>query len=325
MIPPDVQSGNGLVAAITQSRCCIWVSDEFGKVLAAVLDRKNRNPHQTQIATHLLKLYGKADGTYGGAAHSAGIKNRIVQPHFCLLGLTTGSTLFESVDAGNVSDGLFGRIAFWPVQDRPKRRRMKKVDVPANLTDKVRTWMEWKPIGNLGDEWPNPAVLEMADDALARWESHSEAIDDRMDEENETRNAIWGRVAARSMKLAMVHRAARAEGDPAQIAWQFCEIEMIDIEWGIKVSNWLARIACQLIEQNFRDKSTDELCLIIQQAVAIAGEVTSRDIVRQFRKFTTGDVVAAAKRLESQGKVLIERQPTKGRPKYVIRPLNYPA
>lgn len=319
IIPPDVQSGNGLLAAISQSRCCIWVSDEFGKVLAAVLDKKNRNPHQTQIATHLLKLYGKADGTYGGAAHSAGVKNRIVQPHFCVLGLTTGSTLFESVDASNVSDGLFGRIAFWPVQDRPKRRRMKKVDVPAELTDKVRQWMEWKPIGNLGAEYPSPAVLAMSGDVLARWESHSEAIDERMDEESETRNAIWGRVAARSMKLAMVHRAAREQSDPAQVAWEFCELEMVDIEWGIKISNWLARIACQLITENFRDQTTNELCDIIQQAIGLGAEVTSRDIVRQFRKYSTGDVIAAARRLESEGKIVIEKQPTKGRPKYIMR------
>jgi len=321
IIPPDVQSGNGLLAAITLSRCCIWVSDEFGKVLAAVLDKKNRNPHQTQIATHLLKLYGKADGTYGGAAHSAGVKNRVVQPHFCVLGLTTGSTLFESVDASNVSDGLFGRIAFWPVQDRPRRRRMKKVDVPKELTDKVAEWMAWKPIGNLGDEYPNPAVLEMTDEALKRWESHSEAIDERMDEQSETRNAIWGRVAARSMKLAMVHRAAREESNPAQVAWEFCEIELVDIEWGIKLSNWLARIACQLIAEQFRDRTTDQICDIIEQAIGIGGEVSTREITRAYRRFSSGDVMAAARRLEAGGKVVVERKNTtgRGRPSWVVR------
>jgi hypothetical protein len=321
IIPPDVQSGNGLVSAINVSRCCIWVSDEFGKVLAAVLDKKNRNPHQTQIATHLLKLYGKADGIYGGAAHSGGVRNRIVQPHFCVLGLTTGSTLFESVDASNVSDGLFGRIAFWPVQDRPRRRRMKKVDVPAELIDKVAHWMAWQPIGNLGAEYPAPAVLEMSSEALARWESHSEAIDERMDEESETRNAIWGRVAARSMKLAMVHRAARETGDPGAIAWEFVEIELIDIEWGIKVSNWLARIACQLISENFRDRTTDQLCDIIEQSIGLGGEVSTRDITRAYRRFSSGDVMAAARKLEASGKVVIERKNSagRGRPSWVVR------
>ena len=320
-IPPDVQSGNGLLAAISHSRCCIWISDEFGKVLASVLDKKNRNPHQTQIATHLLKLYGKADSTYGGAAHSAGIKNRIVQPHFCVLGLTTGSTLFESVDATNVSDGLFGRIAFWPVQDRPKRRKMKKTDVPKELTDRVREWMEWTPHGSLGIEYPDPRTVYMTKDALDRWEIHSEAIDERMDEESETRNAIWGRVAARSMKLALVHRASREEGNPAIVDWDTKAIEMEDIEWGIKISNWLARIACQLIVENFRDRTTDQLCEIILQAVGIGGEVKTRDITRAYRRYSSGDVMAACRRLETEGKIVVDQTKGqgRGRPSYVIR------
>lgn len=321
IIPPDVQSGNGLLASIADARCCIWVSDEFGKVLAAVLDKKNRNPHQTQIATHLLKLYGKADGIYGGAAHSAGVRHRIIQPHFCVLGLTTGSTLFESVNASNVSDGLFGRIAFWPVQDRPKRRRMQKTEVPAALVDKVRQWASWTPPGELGPEFPEPVMLTMDPPSLARWEMHSDAIDDRMDEESETRNAIWGRVAARSMKLAMVHRAARETADPSQINWPLCEIEMVDVEWGITVSNWLARIACQLITENFVDETTNVLCSLIEDAVADRSEVTTRDITRAYRKYSSGDVMAAAKRLEDAGKLIIDRKKSqgRGRPSFVMR------
>ena len=142
-----------------------------------------------------------------------------------------------------------------------------------------------------------------------------------MAEESEIRNAIWGRVAARSMKLAMVHRAARESGDPAAVDWESVNIEMQDIDWGIKVSNWLGRIACQLIVENFRDRTTDELCGIIQQAIALGGEITTRDITRAYRKYTSGDVMAAAKRLEANGKVVIEQKNAagRGRPSWVVR------
>lgn len=319
IIPPDVQSGNGLLAAIAECRCCIWLSDEFGKVLASVLDKKQRNPYQAQIATHLLKLYGKADGTYGGAAHSAGFKHRIIQPHFCVLGLTTGSTLFESVGAPNVSDGLFGRIAFWPVQDRPPRRRMVKVSVPGELVGRVSEWMAWNPGGNLGAEHPDPATIEMEPDALRRWESHSEAIDSRMDEESETRNAVWGRVAARSMKLAMVHRASRLETDPGAANWDLVTIEMKDIEWGIAMANWLARISCELIAEKFVDCTAVHLLDLIRGALATQEEVRVRTVARSSRLITTGDVMSAAKELQRRGEAILEKTPTKGRPRWVIR------
>jgi hypothetical protein len=57
MIPPDVQSGNGLVHAIAKQKYAIWVCDEFGKTLEAVLDKKASNAHAKQIGIHLLKLY----------------------------------------------------------------------------------------------------------------------------------------------------------------------------------------------------------------------------------------------------------------------------
>jgi hypothetical protein len=163
----------------------------------------------------------------------------------------------------------------------------------------------------------------MSQDALGRWECHSDAIDERMDTESETRNAIWGRVAARSMKLAMVHRAAREAGDPGKVAWDFLEIELCDVQWGISLSNWLARIACQLISENFADRTTQQLCDIIQQAVGAHGEITTREITRAYRRFSSGDVMAAAKVLEEVGKVVIEKQSQskRGRPSYVIRPL----
>lgn len=319
IVPPDVQSGNGLMSALAENRCCTWVADEFGKVLAAVLDKKQRNPHQSQIATYLLKLYGKADSVYSGAAYAGGTKYRVVQPHLCVLGLTTDSTLFESVDASNVADGLFGRIAFWPVKDRPKRGKMTKADVPGELVRKAAMWAAWQPSGNLGSEFPDPAMLRMSPDALRRWTSHSDAIDDRMDEESETRNAIWGRVAARSMKLAMVHRAARIDEDPSINDWEQTQIELEDMEWAVSIANWLARIACQLIGDNFVDNTTMSIQNAIRGFLEAHSEVSVRTVSRAKRTWTTGGVVSAAKQLEKAGVLELAKESTGGRPRWMIR------
>jgi hypothetical protein len=263
-------------------------------------------------------MYGKADATYSGAAHSDGVRNRIVQPHLCVLGLTTGATLFESVDASNVSDGLFGRIAFWPVQSRPARRRMEKTEPPELLVTRVREWMSWEPTGNLGSEFPDPPTIAMSVPALERWEAHSAAIDERMESEMETRAAIWGRVAARSMKLGLVHMAARQTADPGQLAWEFLEIELSDIEWGIRVSNWLAKIACELVNQNFVDPATSRNRAVIIEAVNQCGEVKTRDILRACRRMTAGELMATAQDLEAAGMIEIRKSQTGGRPTIVL-------
>lgn len=314
IIPPDVQSGNGLIKALAERRSAIWISDEFGKILASILDKKARNPHLSAIATHLLKMYGKADTTYLGSAHAAGTQNAINQPHLCVLGLTTGSTLFESTTASNVSDGLFGRIAFWPIQERPRRKRMRSQPVPVPLVEKTATWLHWFPGGNLSCENPQPVVIEMTPRSMERWEHHQDLIDERMESENELRSAIWGRVAARSMKLALVHRVARV-ANPEEQDWSAVLIEEQDINWGIRVANWLARVCCQLVLENFHNDGLWKVKKTIVEAVASKGEIESRAIKRAHRSIASNDVEAAAIELESDGKIAIRKEKTGGRDK----------
>lgn len=316
LLPPDVQSGNGLLSAVDETPCGIWICDEFGKVLEAVLDAKG-NGHVKQIGTHLLKLYGKASGFYGGAAHAAGKKHAINQPHLCLLGLTTGQ-VFTSIDSKQVQDGLIGRLAFWPVQNRPRRRTATAMDVPEGFAAEVRQWLHWEPCG-LNPENPRPHTVRMTNEALERWESHADAIDAKMEHEFESRAAIWGRVAARAMKLALVHRCSRLGGDPASMDWVFVQCELQDIDWGIRIANWLGRISCNLIRENVNDVQAQKARKILLDAVTAKGQIDKRTLMREFTSVTGGEIAAAAENLKASGLIEIEEQPTGGRKKVVYR------
>jgi hypothetical protein len=311
MLPPDVQSGNGLMHAIALNPCSVWVCDEFGKILQAVLDKKG-NQHVKNIGNHLLKLYGKSAGTYGGAAHSDGVRNKVDQPHLVVLGLSTASTVFDSITSENVADGLLGRIAFWPVQDRPEPKTdLEIVTPPEELVAKVASWIQFAPGGgNLASVNPNPETVKMSVDARLRWQSHAKQIDEKMRSEPESRAAVWARVATRSMKLALVHRCARVEEPPANTCWDFVQVEIQDVNWGIKLANWLAKIACGLVKENTIDKSLGKAKSILTKAVE-SGPANRRDILRAFRSVTAGDLDAAAIELG----LTTRKELTGGRPK----------
>lgn len=313
MFPPDVQSGNGLMKAITGIPCGIWVCDEFGKVLESILDKKSNNGHAKQIGTHLLKLYGKASGVYGGAAHADGLRNQVIQPHLVLLGLTTGQ-MFESIDSHQIQDGLFGRLAFWPVQNRPKRRQARALPVPDSLSDPVRAWLDWEPSG-LNPDYPLPVTLEMSQESIRRWNEHADAIDAKMEHESESRAALWGRVAARAMKLSMVHRAALMEGNPATTDWQFVYVELQDMEWGIKIANWLARVACGLVRENIVDTQANRAKQILMAAVQKMESISRFDLLREFRSISASEFTSAAEDLQKGGFINIVLESSRGRPK----------
>jgi hypothetical protein len=310
MFPPNVQSGNGLIHAVAKQPCGIWVCDEFGKTLQAILDKKG-NKHLKDIGTNLLTLYGKANATYGGAAHSDGVRNKIVNPHLVLLGLSTGSTVFSHVSTEQVADGLIGRIAFWPVQERPKRKKRKTIVRPSDeLIAGVKSWVDFAPGGNLGSLNPETKTIQMSFDANERWDQHEAAIDEKMDSESSSRAAVWGRVAARAMKYALIHRMSRMETTPSTTEFAFVMIEIQDVNWGIKLANWLARIACQLIEQNTIDAGKAKAKTILSKAIE-QGPVNANDLIRAFRDLSSGDFAAAAQELGLR----IRLEKTKGRPR----------
>lgn len=319
LLPPDVQSGNGLLKAVSDHPQGLWICDEFGKVLEAILDRKSNNGHAKQIGTHLLKLYSKASGIYGGAAHADGARNEIVQPHLCLLGLTTGQ-IFESIDSRQIQDGLFGRIAFWPVQNRPKRKTARVSAAPEDLERLVRLWLNWEPTSGLHRSVPKPEMIEMSDAALERWETHANAIDERMENESESRAAIWGRVAARAMKLGIVHRVARVEDDPSHVDWQFVRVELHDIDWGIQLANWLARVACGLIRENVVDRQHERAKAVLLAAAGQTPEgISHRDLTRAYRSISNSEFTAAANDLQANKRIEILQESSGGRPKVVYK------
>lgn len=318
MLPPDVQSGNGLLKAVHEMPCGIWVCDEFGKMLEAIIDRKSNNGHAKQIGTHLLKLYSKSAGSYGGAAHADGIRNQVDQPHLVLLGLTTGQ-MFETIDSRQIQDGLFGRIAFWPVQNRPKRKTARALPVPEKIAAIVRSWQQWQPTNGMMEK-PTPKIIEMAGQSMERWDRHADAIDSRMEHESESRAAIWGRVAARAMKLSMIYRAARLDMEPSSADWQFILIEKQDIDWAIRLANWLARVACGLIRENVVDSQAARARHVLETVVMKAGSVARRDLMREYRSISGSEFTSAAEGLQAEGRIEIVTDSTRpGSPRVFYR------
>lgn len=291
VMPPDVQSGNGLMKALSVNPSAVWVCDEFGKLLQAVFDKKG-NAHLKGVGTNLLKLYGKSGGVYGGASHSDGVRNRINQPCLTVLGLATPSSVFDYLSPESVSDGLFGRIAWYPVQERPDvKENMIHQDCPESLASLVRLWGNWFPGGDLASINPIPIEIKCSSEAQRRWDSHAKLINDKMKDESESRAAIWSRVAARSMKLAIVSRLSKLASPPPSEAVGGIETE--DIEWGIKLGNWLAGISCGLALEAFGLRPLGKAMSVLGQAT-LDGPKTRRDLTRKFKTINAGDFHAAA-------------------------------
>ena len=313
LVPADVQSGNGLLAAIATNKCCLWVVDEFGKFMDAALKERGGNAFLNQVVTLMLKMYTKASGNYTGAAHASGTKNAILEPHFCVLGLTTAG-FFDNITGSQLRDGLFGRLALWPIQERPTAN--VNIDgrkpVPESLIDRVRAWIEWTP-EEFETGRPLPKALIPTPECLRRITDHIQAIDAKMDGEFETRAAIWARVNSRAIKLALVHRASRLDRDPATLPdWASVRLELEDIDWGIRLANWLARTTCSLVKENVVDSGSTKVTQKVFKIIQESGDISRQKLLASLKSVSAGEVSAAAKFLEAKGLITIETVKPKG-------------
>lgn len=321
VLPEKIQSGNGLLGAIKDNPSSIWVCDEFGYVLASILDKKSKDANAKAIAQMLLSLYGKSGSVFTGSAYAGRKDHAIHQPHVCVLGVSTGHTVFKEISESQVLDGMLGRISFWSVQERPKPNRAIDMSIPEKLSESIKAWHQWTPEsgGNLGGFIPSPLVVRFTDAARERWRAHEDAIDSHMNHERAIRSSLWGRTAARSMKLALTHRVARLQG-PAEVnEFSKIEIELSDIEWGISIANFCTRLACSLVTETVADTAGEILKRKVAYVIEHAGKpVTKRDVQRAIKTADAGQIAAIVNELAASGIVKCWVVTTKGRPRHVV-------
>ena len=321
VMPAGVQSGNGLLGYMAENPVCCWVKDEFGVYLENVFG-KRKQPMEAQVGRLLLELYNKADGRYSGNAHASGVRNAIEQPHLVLLGLSTQGTIFDSLSFKDVENGLMNRLAFWIVTERPELKdRLETAPVPQSIIDKVKGWQA-KPIFEVGGSKPDPFVLRMDAEAESRWDAHRRAIHSRSAIEDDGRSSMWSRTAARSMKYAMLSRCSR---ESASIFNGFnteghtTAIQIQDVDWAIRLSNYLTRQACGLIDINTINPHKNKAEMAIMDFVTKAGDWVNLRAIQHRRHISKGDLVSAAARLQEAGKILLESRPYGKREQIKVR------
>ncbi len=320
VMPAGVQSGNGLLGYMSENPVCCWVKDEFGVYLENVFG-KRKQPMEAQVGRLLLELYNKADGRYSGNAHASGVKNAIEQPHMVLLGLSTQGTIFDSLSFKDVENGLMNRIAFWIVTERPELNDIPElVSVPDKIVQTVKAWRSG-PMFEVAGSKPDPFVLRMDPEALQRWDDHRKAIHNRSMIEDDGRSSMWSRTAARSMKYAILSKCSKEQpgifsdfNDQHHTA-----IGIDDINWAIRLSNWLTRQACGLIESNTINPHKGRAEMAIMDFVTKAGDWVNLRAIQHKRSISKGDLVSAANRLQAEGKILMESRPYGKREQIKVR------
>ena len=235
LAPTKIKSSAGMISALVKQNPSLFQLDELSGVLRTMRDPE-RNPHMADVITVLLEAWSEATGYYEPGAYADAKKNPVInQPHLCIYGTAVANEFWGSLTKRNLTDGLVGRLLVFEHVGYPKDSDGSDVeDFDETLLSEVRAWLEFTPPGGGNLNAPTPIVVEHSDAAIERYLSHRKAINAR-EGETEVKAALWRRCNEKAGKLALIAACSRCAPFPGREV----RIELEDVNWGIRLANWL--------------------------------------------------------------------------------------
>jgi len=225
--PPGYTSAGAVSTWLYKKPNHISMIDEFGRMLQST--NRAGNSNQMDAITELMQIYGRQMGVhmprgYSEISHIKKPRKRNEQtdepvcmdvhnPSITLLGITTPSTLYESLTSGDILSGFLPRIVVVDSiygRQVSRRRGVTQIEVPQPL---VKWCVEYgnMVLGN-GDLCsvnhpqlpPEPIIIQISEDAYTLFEAYEKECNHYQDiNEHNGLDVMWGRCRENAQRLSL--------------------------------------------------------------------------------------------------------------------------
>lgn len=253
------------------------------------------------------------------------IKNReVYNPSLTLVGITTPSTLFESITSKDILSGFLNRFILSISDAAPDvRKRTTIIDVPTQIVRWIEAIQERvRANGNsvpMAEMQPQVETLDFSDQAYdIQKEFEAECVKKIIELEPRGLDGLPGRANEQAMRIALVHALAR---DPSAKI-----VHDIDMKFGAEYMRTALSTMIETVAKNVRYGKADEANNDILDIIENAGEagVTIGEILAKpaGRKYDRREMQAALQTLVDCGKIIcIQSVGRRGRPSIAYRAL----
>jgi hypothetical protein len=306
-----VGSHAGIVTAVFEQPSILLQLDEMGRLLETCKDPR-KSPHLYSCITVLMQLFTSSGSLWKADAYADSKKVKTIdQPNLCIYGTATPDSFWHSLSTENIGEGLMGRLLVFEGRGyEVKFCRPGEQKPPDELLAALRAWHDFRPGGNLSCEHPTAHRIPHTPEAERRYETHTAAINERRIQEDGLRAAVWSRNGEKANKLALIHACSRAR-------WLPSEITLEDIDWGIKLANFLTRrllLGCsENVSENAIEANAKRVLRIIGRGI------TMNQLTRKTQWLRSRERAEIVSDLIGSGAVKTGKVTTGGREKTIIK------
>ena len=311
------KSSSALVSCLARNPLGLLQIDELADWLNAMRSPM-ANPHLYDILSVMKELYSECDNDQWKPSTYADTSKNVTigYPHLSFYGVAPPEKFWGSLTRDNMTDGLVGRLIVIGCKGDNCSEDREVTPIPDLIRDKVRACIEYAPTGagNLNALSPKIQTIRYTEEAYKRYRSHTKQIEQGRPGESKESHVVWGRSPEKTGKLSMLSACSRT----IPVDGNLPTIEIKDVEWSIKLNNWctreMLRNASEHLADNHRHKASNDLL----KKIPYDGTPKSK-LIRSSQNLTSRERDDILNDLMNSGRVVIEPQPTGGRPGQIIK------
>lgn len=270
-------SDSALITELADNPSLLLQIDEVSHFFKSFKGDGNANNHLKNIKKVLLELVGAASSPAWSPKSWADKQKRkvIAHPNLCMYGTATTNGFWGSVTTEDAVDGFLARMMIVEAAiDYPRLRDRVETPTPQPVIDILKDWHTFDAgNGEYADDCPTAVTVHFDSAAEDRIRSHSEGIEDRLNDEPDDRQAIWARASALAKKLALIFAASRG---PFGIV-----VTLEDAIAAVRLANWCTRLLIRRVFTHISANESDREKKRVLDIIRSAGSITATGLNRK--------------------------------------------
>lgn len=206
-----------LTGLIKADKIGLLMIDEIGHYVSNITAR-NAGTYQKEIASYIIKLFGKASGIFEGKQYANEKINPLYvldQPHLSCFGCSVAERMQEACGSAFVIDGFLNRWILFTTEARPKKKReITSYDPPESLIEKLKAWQEAYPLVKDKCGNPEPALMSFTPEAYDIFIAFDEEMEIKISQAAYPMDKLYARASEHVEKLSMILADGNNIGTP---------------------------------------------------------------------------------------------------------------
>ena len=271
-------SDAALVGELAENPAKLIQIDEVSRYFSTLKNAGNNSTHLKNIFTRFLELTGQAQNpAWTPKGYADGKKSKtICHPHLCIYGTSTSEGFWSSVASSDAVDGFLARMMVIEADNKyPRLQDVETSPIPQSVIDILKDWNSFSPpaFGNMSDQFPRAMTVHVESAAADRIKSHSDGIEDRLNDGPDDQKAIWSRSSALAKRLSLIFAASRG---PFEIL-----VTLEDAQLAVKLSNWCTRLLVRRVFTHVSANEADSDKKKVLEIIRRHREITANELTRK--------------------------------------------